>query len=280
MAWIIAGVVIVLLIAAVLKNSMLDGSEATGGDTSPREYGSLEKPSSGSAPAPNGVPNEIAMADAGNDGSPFGREDESDGAGQDSPSTERASMALEAANERADAYRISARGSRNFDRELLKKSGFDDTEIDKVAQGMRDYVSWLRDSNGGELPPPPIMLSTEERETRREAREKFLSDEQYRAALFAIGQKNAAVFARLKEDSQAWEAGIRSGDKLVSINGVSIFDLADFADGREKMAAGGMHILVVVQKGEHTTIAVECCRPGWGPVDMTMQAPSSVGSAE
>jgi S1-C subfamily serine protease len=84
----------------------------------------------------------------------------------------------------------------------------------------------------------------------------------------------------LKEDSQAWEAGIRSGDKLVSINGVSIFDLADFADGREKMAAGGMHILVVVQKGEHTTIAVACCRPGWGPVDMTMQAPSSVGSAE
>jgi membrane-associated protease RseP (regulator of RpoE activity) len=189
-------------------------------------------------------------------------------------------MILEAANEGADAYRISARGTRNFDPELLKKSGFDDTEIDKVAQGMRDYVSWLRDSNGGELPPPPIKLSKEERDARREVREGFLSDEQYRAALFATGQKNAAVFAKLKEGSQAWDAGIRSGDKLLSINGVSIFDLADFADGRDQMAAGGMHILVVVQAGEQTTIAVACCRPRWGPVDMTTQVPSSVGSAD
>ncbi len=280
LAWIIAGVVIVLLTAAVLKNSMLDGSAGTGANTSVREYGSLEKPSSGSATAPDDVANEIAVTDAGNDRSPVGRDNEAGGGEQDSPSIERDSMNLEAASEGADAYRISARGTRNFDRELLKESGFDDIEVDKIAQGMRDYASWLRDSNGGELPAPLIKLSTEERDARRGVREEFLSDQQYRAALFATGQKNAAVFAKLKEDSQAWDAGIRSGDKLLSINGVSIFDLTDFADGRDQMAAGGMHILVVVQAGEHTTIAVECCRPRWGPVDMTTQVPSSVGSAE
>jgi hypothetical protein len=280
LAWIIAGVVAVLLTTLVLKKSTFDGSEATATDTSPREYGSRENMPSGSATRTDGVANEIAVRSATNGGSPDERENDPSGGGSDSGSLERDSMDLEATNEAADAYRVSGRRARNFDRELLTKSGFEETEIDEIAQGMRDYASWLRDSNDGELPAPPIKLSTEEREQRREVREELLSDEQYRAALFATGQKNVAFFAKVKEGSKARDAGIRSGDKLASINGESIFDLTDFADGRDQMAAGGMHILVVVRGGDQTTILVECCRPGWGPVDMTTQVPSSVGSAE
>lgn len=286
LTWVIAGIVVVLLTVVVMQNSRFDGSDATGTDTPIREYGGLENMPLRSETGANGVGNDVPATTATNHGPRGEHDNESGGEGEDPPSidamtaSERDSTNFEDANKAKDAFQISGRGTRGFDRELLVESGFDETEIDRIAQGMRDYAMWLRNSSGGEFPAPPIKLSPEERDSRRQTRQGFLSDEEYAAALFATGQKNAAVFANAKEGSEAWDAGIRTGNRLVRINGVSIFDLMDFADGRDQKVAGELHVLEVLQGGERTTITVPCCRPGWGPVDMTVSNPSDVGSAE
>ena len=74
LAWIIAGVVAVLLTTVVLKKSTIDVSGATATDTSPREYGSRENMPSGSPTRTDGVANEIAVTSAANGGSPDERE--------------------------------------------------------------------------------------------------------------------------------------------------------------------------------------------------------------
>lgn len=267
--WVIAGIVVVCLIVVLLQPSILDKSDST--ETSIREYGSLDNDLPGSATGTDGVPSQNWPSD---------EDVETVGSGDVSPTIERDSIHFEETNNAADAYRISARSTRDFDRKRLATSGLSESEIDKIEQGMRDYARWLRNTSGGEIPAPPIKLSFEERDARRETRHGFLSDDEYAAALFATGQKNAAILARLKEGSEAWDAGLRSGDIIESINGVRVFDLTDFMDGRDEMSDGEMHVLEVSKRGEPATIMVECCRPGWGPVDMTIRGPSNVGSSE
>ena len=282
--WVVFGVVVVCLAMVVLRSSNLDGPYATG--ASSREYGSLDDELAGARAGVEGVINEASAKNETDLDSARGQEREN--AGSDAApgtneariETERAVRNAVEASKAADPYRISGRSTRDFNREQLAESGFDEAEIDEIALGMRDYAQWLRDSSGGELPAPSIKLTPEEREVRRENRAKFLSDEEYDVALSATGQKNAAVFANAKRDSPAWEAGIRSGDVVESINGVPIFELMDFADGRERMVEGGMHVLVVSRGRETTTVMVECCRPGWGPVDMTTRSPSKVEDAD
>lgn len=284
--WVIAGVVVILPVAVVLQNLKLDDSDAKSTNSTIREYGSLASTSSSSGTGTGGIANRAAETVPTNHDSPGGQHgvihhggevpraiDTTNVINGDPTSSEDTSSA-------ADAYRISGRPMRDFDRESLARSGYSDAEIDNIAEAMRGYATWLRDASGGELPAPAIKLSLEERAARRETREVFLSDDEYAAALFATGQKNAAVFARPNDGTPAWEAGIRSGDKLVSINGVRIFDLTDFADGRGQRVDGQMHILEVSRRGEQTMITVACCRPGWGPVDMTTRVPADVGTAE
>jgi len=282
-----AGAVAALLAVVVLQNSTTDQSGGEGSDASPREYGSLDYAPSPSATGTDDLATDIAETAATNGGSADGRDDGRDnetGLAGGVPGTTAAiegdSSKLENVNGVTDAYQVSPRPTRGFDRKLLAESEFDEAEIEKIEQGMRNYAKWLRDSSGGAPPTASIKLSLEERDTRRQAREGFLSDVEYEAALFATGQQNAAVFARAKEGGEAWDAGIRSGDTLVLINGVRIFDLMDFVDGRDQLAAGETHVLGVLKGGEQTTITVPCCRPGWGPVDMTRTRPSGAGSVD
>jgi hypothetical protein len=275
--WVISGIVVVCSAAIILQSSIFDGADTTG--VSIREYGSLDSELQGSTTGAAGVAGEDAATAAADLDFPNGQEGENGGSGE-APLTgeamaesERDSMNYEEADQAAGLYRISARTPRDFDRERL--SGFSEAEIDEIALGMRDYAQWLQDSSGGDVPAPTIKLTPEEREVRRETREAFLSDDEYDAALYATGQKNAAVFANLKRGSEAWDTGVRTGDVLESINGVPIFDLMDFVDGRDQIADGEMHVLVVVQAGQETTIRVSCCRPGWGPVDMITHPPLS-----
>jgi len=282
--WVVAGVVVVCLAMVVLRSSNFDGPSTTG--TTSREYGSLDDELAGARAGADSVINEAAAKNETGPDSPRGQERENADSGEALGTnearieTERSVRNAAEASKAADAYRISGRSTRDFNREQLAESGFDEAEIDEIASGMRDYAQWLRDSSGGELPTPSIKLTPEEREVRRETRAGFLSDEEYDAALFATGQNNAAIFANSKTDSPAWEAGIRSGDVLDSINGVPIFELMDFVDGRDRMVEGGMHVLIVSRGGEATTVMVECCRPGWGPVDMTTRSPSKVEDAD
>jgi len=286
-----AGAVAALLAVVVLQNSTTDQSGGEGADASTREYGILDYAPSRSATGTDDLATDIAETVATNGGSADGRDDGRDnrrdnetglagGVPDTAAAIEGDSSKLENVNGVTDAYQVSHRRTRGFDRKLLAESGFDEAEIEKVEQGMRDYAKWLRDSSGGAPPTASIKLSPEERDARRQAREGFLSDVEYEAALFATGQQNAAVFARAKEGGEAWDAGIRSGDTLVLINGVRIFDLMDFVDGLDQLAAGETHVLGVLKGGEQTTITVPCCRPGWGPVDMTTTRPSGAGSAD
>jgi membrane-associated protease RseP (regulator of RpoE activity) len=165
-----------------------------------------------------------------------------------------------------EPYRITNRPTRAFDAERLALNGYDAERIEEIHRSYLDYAKTVRDAHHGELAPNFLRVSFRDREERRKERERFLSDEDYDAALYATSQPNRAIFVAPKPGSPAVEAGLRKGDELLVLNGRRIFETTDFTDARDSLHDGEMHHLVILRGDREMTLSIECCRPGWGGV--------------
>lgn len=255
--WVLAGAGVVVL---ALWFS-LRGAGGTSSSREPREYGALfeqtfEQPEPGESAR---VP-EVAELDP--------------------EALSEAERAAELAREekaeqlrQAAALQISPRPGWPFMQNRLLRLGISAERSKEIEGRLGDYAAALRDRNEGRIPPAKIRLTPEERQARRDLRADYLSDEEYDLALYATLQFNRAVFVSQKPTSPAVEAGIQEGDEVIRLNGMRIFDAADFGDARDSIGVGETHQLEIRSNGELRTIRLPCCKPGWRGVTAKIAEP-------
>ena len=173
----------------------------------------------------------------------------------------------------AEANRVMGRPAAPFDADRLRRFGFGDEEIDQIRKDFSDYASAVRAESEDGRVPAGYLLDPDERESRRRLRARYLTDREFDAALFATNQANRVQIVRLRENARTRKVGLRPRDQIISINGLRVFDLSDFEDGRARRREGQLHELLVLRGDKVFDVNVQCCRAGWSGLEITRARP-------
>ena len=207
-------------------------------------------------------------------GDPGQSESVSDQGGPPEPAEEQQKRKVDEARIReATENRVLGRPASPFDADRLRGLGFDDEEIAEIRKDFTDFASALRaESETGNV-AAGYLLDPDERESRRRMRARYLTDREFDAALFATTQANRVQIVRLRPGARTRKVGLRPGDQILSINGVRVFDLPDFEDGRARREEGQLHDLLVLRGEKLFDVNVQCCRAGWSGMEVTLAPP-------
>jgi len=190
------------------------------------------------------------------------------------PSAEESGGAVPVGKLRGHRFNVYGSPASEFDNEILTGLEFEAEEIAEIRKDFSAFIDELRDFDPEARVAPAIRLTAEERDENRRLRERYLDDREYDAALIATRQSNRAYFAGpIASNRPAAQVGLQGGDEVLQLNGVRIFHTIDFTDARDSLTEGQMHQLVVSRKGKLFDVSIQCCDPGWGPVQMRLGRP-------
>jgi hypothetical protein len=202
---------------------------------------------------------------------------QSDGPAPDSserPDPVRERRPPRAGSRAGEAYRVFGSPAQEFDREKLKGLDFREAEIDAIHARFRAFITELHGSDSGARITPSSRLTPEQREENRRLRMRYLTDREFDAALFATRQNNRAVLSRdPAPGSPAASVGLRKGDEIVLMNGIRVFDLQDYRDGRKSKDEGDFHQMIVARGARFFEVSLLCCSARLGSVSMRWARP-------
>lgn len=171
-------------------------------------------------------------------------------------------------------YAVAGRPALPFNGELLEAQGYRPEDIARIEEGFESILSTMRGPDPDAKIPAPYRLNPEEREQNRALRARILDPAEFDAAMYATRQLNRAYFKVGPQiGSSADKAGILKGDEIIEINGVRVYDIYDFTDGRDSVSEGEMHRLVVSRRGQLFDVSLRCCKPGWRGVALKLSKP-------
>jgi hypothetical protein len=148
-----------------------------------------------------------------------------------------------------------------FDEALLLEAGLTPAEIEALRErfeGIEMERLYLRDeaTRDGWLNTHRYRKSAGELEVAFHALRNDFGDEVYDWLLFASGRNNRVAVGGVLEDSPAAEAGLESGDLIISYDGARIFGARELQMATTGGEAGRLVVLEFYRGGERVRVYV------------------------